>query len=194
MAGTTNTDALGYLDAMRTLLDNIDAIAIDALSDLLFHTWRDDRTVLVFGNGGSAVTASHWVTDLVKTAAVEGQRRLRAMCLVDNVGLTTAIANDIEYLESFRYVLESYARPADVAVAISASGNSPNVVAACEWAKSHSVKVVTLTGFAGGKIAGLADLHIHVPSDNYGLIEDLHMAVGHMVAQSLQSRVMKEVV
>ena len=117
-----------------------------------------------------------------------GKRRLRASNLGDNVGLATAIANDINYEAVFSYVLETHARPGDVAVAISASGNSPNVVKACEWARANGMKVAALTGFTGGRIAPLADVHVHIPSDNYGLVEDLQLAVGHMAAQSLQRR------
>ncbi|MFQ5462944.1 MAG: SIS domain-containing protein [Phycisphaerae bacterium] len=194
MDDTTYTDAQAYLDGLRSLLSRIDASSINALTDLLLRTWRDDRVVLVFGNGGSASTAGHWVTDLVKTAGVEGMRSLRAISLADNMGLTTAIANDLDYCDSFRFALEAYARPGDVAVAISASGNSPNIVVACEWAKLHSIHVVALTGFSGGSIAELADLHIHVPSDNYGLVEDTHLSIGHMVTQSLKARVMEKAV
>lgn len=188
MAGRICTSARDYVDLMGALLPKIDCSAIDAFTDLVYGAWRDDRQVFVFGNGGSAATASHYVTDLVKTCAVGGVRRLRAFCLVDNVPLTTALGNDIDYNETFRYPLESYARPGDVAVAISGSGTSPNVVAACEWAKANGVTLVSLTGFGGGTIGEMADVHVNVPSDNYGAIEDLHLSVGHMVIQALHER------
>jgi len=177
---------------MTELMGRIDCRGIDAFAELVVDAWRNDRRVFVFGNGGSASTASHHACDLLKTAAVDGQRRLNAFSLVDNVGIGTAIGNDLDYGDTFAYLLETYAKPGDLAVAISGSGNSPNVLRACAWARENGVKVIALTGFAGGKLKDLADLHINVPSDNYGYIEDLHLAIGHMVAQILKSRVTAE--
>jgi D-sedoheptulose 7-phosphate isomerase len=193
MAGSIVSTARQYIDGMTELLKKIDAAPVDELADCVFQAWRDGRRVFVFGNGGSAYNASHWVTDLVKTAAVDGQRRLAAISLVDNTGLTTAIGNDLSYDETFSYPLESFAQPGDVAIGISCSGNSPNLLRAFQWARDHGLTVVALTGFAGGKAKELADIHVNIPSDNYGLMEDLHMSVGHVVAQSLKSRIQAEV-
>lgn len=187
------SSAASYLKQFQVLLHSIDVPAIDALSDLMYDAWGDDRLVVVFGNGGSASSAGHWATDLVKTAAVDGCRRLRSISLVDNAGLTTAIGNDISYEETFSYALESYARTDDVAVGISASGNSPNMVRAFQHGMDRGLRLVAVTGFAGGSIGKMCDLHINIPSDNYGLIEDMQLAVGHMVAQGLKSRLMQGV-
>lgn len=192
MAGTTCPPAKAYLDGLSDLLRAVDSGVIDALTDLVHRAWREDRRVFVFGNGGSAYTASHQVTDLVKTAAVAGRKRLSALSLVDNVGLTTALGNDISYDETFAYPLATYARPGDLALAITCSGNSPNVLRACAWAREHGVAVVALTGFSGGKVKDLADLHINVPSENYGMIEDVHMTIGHIIAQALKARIAAE--
>jgi len=192
MAGSILDTARAYLGQMGDVLPRVDWAAIEAFARLVFEAWRDGRRVFVFGNGGSASTASHHACDLVKTAAVDGQRRLNAFSLVDNVGLGTALGNDTSYDETFSYPLETYARPGDIAVAISGSGNSANVIRACAWAKENGVTVVGLTGFSGGKLKDLADLHINVPSDNYGIVEDLHLAIGHIVAQILKSRVLAE--
>lgn len=192
MAGTICHNAQQYLTDLGELLGRVDPGPIDALADALFDAWEADRLVLVFGNGGSAYTASHYVTDLVKTAEVEGQRRLRAISLCDNYGLTTALGNDICYDDTFVYPLQSYARAGDLAIAISGSGNSPNVVKACEWAIANDVKLACLTGFSGGKIADMADIHVHIPSDNYGLVEDLHLSVNHMIAQAHKARVAQQ--
>jgi len=193
MAGTICSKSQAYLDGMAELLGRVDAGPIDQLGDWLYDAWKNDQQVFILGNGGSAYTASHFVTDIVKTAWVEGQPRLRAISVVDNYGLTTALGNDIDYDQTFVFPLASYARQGDIAIAISGSGNSPNVVLACEWAKQNGVKLACLTGFTGGKIGDMADLHIHIPSDNYGLIEDLHLSVGHMITQALKSRIMAEV-
>jgi phosphoheptose isomerase len=190
MAGTIVSSAQSYLDEMGELLRTLDPEPMDAFAEAVYQAWRDGRRVFVFGNGGSAYNASHMVTDFVKTAAVDGQKRLAAFSLVDNTGLTTAIGNDISYDETFSYPLESYARPGDIAVAISCSGNSPNVLRACEWARANGLTVVALTGFAGGKVKALADIHVNVPSSNYGIMEDVHMSVGHIVAQSLKSKIL----
>lgn len=189
MAGSMCSSARDYFETMGGLLGAIDYEAVEAVADALFEAWQSNRCVFVFGNGGSALTASHHLLDYVKTAAVDGQPRLHAISLVDNMGLITALSNDISYDETFRYPLESFARPGDMAVAISCSGNSPNVVSACQWAKQNGLTVVALTGFAGGAIGPIADIHINVPSDNYGIIEDLHLSIGHVVSQGLHARV-----
>lgn len=189
MGGMVVRSAGEYLKGLAELCARVDAGALERFADLLFEAWKADRTVLIFGNGGSAYTASHYVTDFVKTAQVEGQRRLRAISLVDNYGMTTAIGNDIDYAHTMSHPVESYGRAGDLAVAISCSGNSPNVVRACEAAKRAGMKVVALTGFSGGKIGAMADLHIHVASENYGLIEDLHLSCGHVAAQLLLHKV-----
>lgn len=190
MHAKTCSTSKDYLESFRQALEQIDALALDAYAARIYQAWRDDRQVLVFGNGGSATTASHAVADLVKTASVPDRRRLRALCLSDNSAMLTAIGNDLRYEDIFVYPLQTYARRGDLAVAISASGNSPNVVRACEWARSNDLGVVALTGFDGGKIARLCDVHVHVPSANYGIVEDLHLVVGHAVTQSFFARVM----
>jgi D-sedoheptulose 7-phosphate isomerase len=192
MAGTITADARGYLDEMAETLGRVDARAIDAFADCVYAAWRDGRRVFACGNGGSAYNASHLVTDLVKTASVEGRKRLAAFSLVDNTGLLTALGNDVSYDETFTYPLEACARPGDVLVAISCSGNSPNILGACRRARELSLTVVALTGFAGGKVKELADIHINIPSTNYGIMEDLHMSVGHVAAQALRARVAAE--
>lgn len=189
MAGVTVKSASAYVDGMRELLARIDANVIDQYAKQLFEAWKENRSVWVFGNGGSASCASHHVADYVKTAQVDGQRRLRAFSLCDNKEMMTAIGNDLSYDDIFIHPLESYASAGDVAVAISCSGNSPNVVRALEWAKANGLCTVAITGFGGGKIGAMADLHINIPSENYGLIEDLQLSVGHIVAQVLQSKV-----
>ena len=194
MTDHMHDNALSYVGSLKVVLDKVNWAKVDRLADLLFDLWQDDRQVIVFGNGGSACTASHYVTDVVKTAAVAGERPLRALSLVDNTGLMTAVGNDIGYDQTFAYSINAFARPGDAAIAISGSGNSPNVVGACHAAKDCGVTLVCLTGFDGGQIAHLANLHINVPSDNYGVIEDIHLSIGHMVTQALKAKVTAEAV
>ncbi len=189
MEYSNHNSALSYVDELTKVLEKVDKKGIDEFSEVLFNAWSLDAHVFVYGNGGSASTASHHVCDYIKTAAVGKRRRLKAVSLVDNVGLTTAIGNDLDYDKIFSYALESYAREGDVAVAISCSGNSANVVNACVWAKENGLKVVALTGFTGGALKEIADLNIHVPCDNYGIIEDIHLSVGHIVSQTLKTAI-----
>src|SRR4051794_30209873 len=130
MPGTIHNNVQAYFTSLTQLIAKVDPEPINALADLLFITWRDRRRVFIFGNGGSASTASHMVCDLVKTASVKGQHRLDASALSDNIPLLTALGNDKSYDDIFSFPLESYAKPGDVAIAISCSGNSPNVVKA----------------------------------------------------------------
>lgn len=187
-AKTICSSAASYLAELRRLLDQIDHRPIDRLGELLFGAWQRDRQVLVIGNGGSASTASHYVTDLVKTASVPGLRRLRTLSLSDNPGLTTAIGNDIAFEDTFLFPLEAYARSGDLVIAISGSGRSANVVRALQWAREHGLTTVAVTGFDGGTIGSMVDLHVNIPTTNFGLLEDLHLSIGHMVSQSVHTR------
>lgn len=189
---TTCTAARDYLNLVKSLADAVDADSIDKLTNVLFEAWKEDRQVFVFGNGGSAAAASHYVTDFIKTSSVPGKRLLRTFCLSDNIPMLTAIGNDIGYDQIFEYPLSAYAKPKDVALAISGSGTSKNVVKACQWAKEHDLVLVSLTGFDGGIIGPMADLNINIPSNNYGAIEDYSMLICHIVAQSLQALVARE--
>jgi D-sedoheptulose 7-phosphate isomerase len=191
MPESTCRSAASYVEDFSQVLAQIDVAGIESFSEVLFEAWLERRQVFFFGNGGSASTASHHVLDLVKTASVHGQHHLRAMGMNDNIGIVTAVSNDIDYVESFSMPLAAYSQPGDVAVAISCSGNSPNIVHACNVARSRQLTIVGLTGFDGGKVRGLADLHINIPSDNYGIIEDLHLSIGHMVAQILRNRILQ---
>ncbi len=177
--------AKDYFDTMSRVLGAIDYGVIDALVDMLLKAQHDNRQIFVFGNGGSACTSGHFGLEFVMTGEAEGPKALRVHSLSDNIGLLTALSNDISFDDIFRYQLAAYAVPGDVAIAISGSGNSPNILRACEWAKANGVTVVALTGFDGGKVKDLADVQVHIPSNNYGIIEDLHMSIGHIIGQRL---------
>ena len=194
MAGSICESTRAYLEERRDLLMKIGEAAIGRYVDVLFEAWCDGRRVFVFGNGGSAYTASHHVCDYVKTVTADLKRPLQAFSLVDNVGIGTAVANDISYEDVFSFPLSAYAEAGDVAVAISCSGNSPNVLRACKWGKANGLTIVALTGFSGGKVKQLADVHVNIPHDNYGIVEDLHLSIGHIVSQTLRSRILAEAV
>ena len=177
--------AQDYFETMSRVINAIDYKIIDQLVDKLVETQRDKRQVFVFGNGGSASTSGHFGLEFTMTGETGGPKALKIHSLVDNIGLLTAISNDLSYEDIFRYQLVAYANQGDVAIAITGSGNSPNILRACEWAKENELTIVALTGFDGGQIKELADIHINVPNNNFGIIEDLHMSIGHIIGQRL---------
>jgi D-sedoheptulose 7-phosphate isomerase len=140
-----------------------------------------DRTIFVCGNGGSAATASHFACDMVKGASFQKNKRFRILALTDSMATITAYSNDVCYDCVFTEQLRNFARPGDVVMAISGSGNSPNVVSAVEYANSIGCRTIGLTGRDGGKLGALAGLRIHVDDSHMGRIEDGHMTVCHMI-------------
>ena len=155
-------------------LEQVAGIIADLRSALLA-----DRQVFVFGNGGSAANASHFATDLGKGASDKLGRRFRVLSLNDNVPWLTAIANDYEYADVFVRQLENFARPGDLILSVSVSGNSPNCVRAFEWAKQHGLKSIAIVGAKRGKMAELADTAIIVGDTHYGRVEDVQMNILH---------------
>lgn len=140
------------------------------------------RQIFVCGNGGSASTASHFVCDMVKGASFERTPRFRIMALTDSLPTITAYANDVSYEAVFVEPLRNFARPGDLVMAISGSGNSPNVIRAVEYANAIGCKTLALTGRDGGKLGPLAQLNIQVAHPHMGRIEDVHLIVCHMIA------------
>ncbi len=178
--------ARGYLDYLAEISAQLDADAIAAfIAELLAARDRGSR-IFFLGNGGSAATASHFVNDLV-IGTKEWARPFRAVSLNDNVPVVTAIANDDGYELIFIQQLRAQLDPGDLVVAISVSGNSPNVVAAVEYALEHEARVVALTGFDGGRLRELAHLEVHVPTQRgeYGPAEDAHMIFDHLIGSYL---------
>jgi D-sedoheptulose 7-phosphate isomerase len=156
------------------------------VADTLLDCHRRGRTIFALGNGGSAATASHFACDLAKGTRAEGQPAFRVMPLTDNVPLITAWANDASYEGVFAEQLAALVRPGDVVVAISASGNSPNVLAAARVARAAGALVVALSGRCGGALRALADLTVCVPSDTIEQVEDVHIAVAHGLCVALR--------
>jgi D-sedoheptulose 7-phosphate isomerase len=184
------TDAGEFADAYFTTLHQATASVgrdrIHAAAQLLEEAHRRRASVFAFGNGGSAAIANHLVCDHCKGVATDTALRPIVVSLSSNVEIITAIANDIDFAEIFAYQLRAQARPGDVAVAVSASGESENVVRAVEWARANGVKIIAMTGFTGGRAARAADVSLHVAADNYGLVEDTHQALMHILAQWLR--------
>lgn len=188
----TVSDSESYLRRIPAILGKLPYGAIDEAAEALFETYRDDRTLFVFGNGGSAALASHTACDFGKGTCVNGNRRFRVVSFTDNVPLLTAWANDQCYEDVFAEQLRSFVRAGDAVLAISGSGRSPNVLRGLQAARDANARTIGLTGFDGGKMKMLCDVCIVVPCDNMQLIEDLHVAVAHSIFSVLRSRISEE--
>jgi D-sedoheptulose 7-phosphate isomerase len=169
---------------VRTALAPISARLVSRIVGLILEAHRDRRHVYVLGNGGSAATASHFACDLSKATVVGGRPRLRVTALGDNVALLTAWANDSGFERVFAEPLLNQLDPGDVVIAISASGNSPNVVEAVRIANEIGATTVGLLGFTGGKLLEMVALPLRVQSHDYGVVEDCHMVLGHAITAS----------
>ena len=179
-----------YLTYFNQSLSSLDSEEVSRFLDLLVDAYENDRTVFVIGNGGSAANASHFANDLAKGTlrSMDQPKRLRAMSLTDNVALMTAYGNDEGYASIFEQQLRTYARPGDIVIAISGSGNSPNVINAIEWANANGLHTVGVTGFAGGKLKQMAASTVHVPLNDMCTSESVHSVIFHYVAIELQKR------
>lgn len=171
----------GYIAAQKTALDSIPHDAVERLILLLQKALREDRQIFVFGNGGSAANASHFVTDLGKGASDKVGQRFRCLSLNDNVSWMTALGNDYRYEDVFVRQLENFGRPGDVVLVMSVSGNSPNVVRAIEWSVKKGLSTIALVGGKRGRLAELAEHVIVIDSEHYGRVEDAHMGICHML-------------
>lgn len=170
-----------YKTRLLNALDTLDLTSVEQAIQWFREARDQDRQVFVAGNGGSAATASHFVCDMIKGASYQRDRRFRILALNDNTSTITAYANDVGYDSVFAEQLRNFARPGDLYLAISGSGNSPNVVRAMEYANQAGCRTIALTGRDGGKLGSLAQLHIHVAEPHMGRIEDAHHIVCHMI-------------
>jgi len=174
-----------YLRAQKAAHDSIPVEGVAEIVGKLRRAFLEDRQIFVFGNGGSAASASHFATDLGKGASdklkVNSKNRFRVLCLNDNVSWMTALANDYSYEDVFVGQLQNYARPGDLVIGISVSGNSPNCVKAFDWAKNNSVHTVALVGAKRGRMAEIAEQSIVIADTHYGRVEDVQMAICHLL-------------
>jgi D-sedoheptulose 7-phosphate isomerase len=172
-----------YVGALTRMLRDVDRAALSRLVEEVQATqWRGGTTFVV-GNGGSAATASHWAHDLGRSAAIAGEEPLRAQALTDNAAQITAVANDHGYEHVFALRLAQIARPGDLLVAISASGNSPNLLRAAEYAGENGLVTAALVGFDGGALKDLVDVCVWVRTEpgEYGLVESVHSVLCDVV-------------
>lgn len=158
------------------------------MTEAIWENYEQNRALYVFGNGGSAALASHFACDIGKGTVSAGRKRLRTVALTDNVPLITALANDVAYKDIFSEQLAGLSEKGDTVLAISGSGNSPNVVQGLEEARKLGLHTLVLTGFAGGRVKSLADLCLIVPSDNMQHIEDAHLCATHAIFRAIRHR------
>jgi D-sedoheptulose 7-phosphate isomerase len=175
-----------YATEVALTLDLLPWETIHEMVQVLHRARLEGRQIFVMGNGGSASTATHMACDLSKNTAVAGAPRFRIMALTDNMALFSALANDLAYEDVFAEQLANFLQPGDVVVAISTSGNSPNVLKAVELARTSGAFTIGWTGYNGGKLARLVDMSIVVPNECVEQIEDIHMMLEHMATKALR--------
>ena len=172
-----------YFEKLKDTMDLIDKNSISETIDILRECYEKGSDIFICGNGGSGSTASHIVCDFNKGISMYHEKKFRMISLNDNMATITAIANDCSYDDIFLMQVEGKLRPGDVLMAISGSGNSKNVIRIAEYFRKEGNRVISLTGYDGGKLKGLADIKIHVPINDMQKAEDAHMIILHMIAQ-----------
>ena len=171
-----------YLSKQKGALDSIPLDHLSRIVEVFSDALANDKQIFVFGNGGSAANASHFVTDLGKGSSDKTGKRFRCLSLNDNSPWLTAIGNDYAFEDIFSRQLMNFASDGDIIFVMSVSGNSPNLVKAALWAKDNNVRVVALVGERKGKLAEIADMAVVVNDGHYGRVEDAHMGICHMIA------------
>lgn len=179
--------AQGYIDNLCRVLREVPLGDLGRALQTLERAFVEQRQVFLAGNGGSAATASHMANDLMKGVAKGRGRGFRAIALSDNVPLITAIANDEDYSEVFAGQLAVLGKPGDVLIVFSGSGNSGNIVRAVEVAQQRQITTIAFLGMGGGQVVRLVDVAVVVPSNEYGPVEDVHMAFDHLITAYLCS-------
>lgn len=179
---------MNYHDSIRKYIqDEIDTLGrldVDAINEVMQQLEQAQlrgSTIYVFGNGGSSATASHYQNDFNKGISEHTEKKFNFLCLNDNIPTLMAVANDIGFEEVFRFQLQGHLKPGDLVVAISGSGNSKNVLNAVEYAKTQGNTIIGVTGYDGGKLAKLADYHLHAPVMSMQITEDIHMVFDHLM-------------
>jgi len=170
-----------YIEGLKKCIDELSTRDIEEAAGIIFAAFRKGKRVFVMGNGGSATTAMHFARDLQIGTAAAGKPRLRVTCLADNVASITSVANDLSYECIFEEQLIGQLEAGDVVIGISASGNSPNVLRAMEYARQKGALTIGFIGFGGGKLKNLCNKSIILSSKDYGQVEDIHMVLSHII-------------
>lgn len=181
-----------YLDELKETMDKISYDKIGKVINVLSDAHQKNKQIFIMGNGGSASLASHFSTDLGKGTLGKfdsNKKRFRVISLTDNVSTITAYANDLGYEDIFSQQLRNLISPKDVAIAISASGNSPNILRGVEEASRLEAVTIGFVGFDGGKLKNIVDYYLHVPLNNYGIVEDIHTSLVHIICSYLKEKI-----
>lgn len=188
-----NIKAEEYLNQLKKILESLNLEDLNNIIDSLLKAYRENKQVFVMGNGGSAVLASHFACDLSKGTLNDvyddEEKRFRVISLTDNIALMTAYSNDLDYEHVFSQQLKNLVNTGDIVMGISASGNSKNVVNAINLAKKNKATTIALLGFDGGKLRDLVDFKIWVNNNNYGMVEDVHSALQHMICSIIREKI-----
>lgn len=181
---------LEYRTLLTETLNRLNMSRVQALADAFSAAYEGGHTIFTMGNGGSAASASHAAGDFLKGASFGLNKRFKMICLNDNLPSLMAIANDIGWEAIFEEPLKNYLQPGDLVIGLSGSGNSENVLRAIQWAKANGATTAGLTGFSGGKLAQMVDIHVHSDANDMEVAEDVHMAVFNMVKKSMMAKFM----
>ena len=184
--------AAAYFDQYAEASASVDTDNLTRAIALLAETYESGGTLFVCGNGGSAAISNHLACDHGKLLATDTDLLPRVQSLATNIEVITAIANDISYDEVFIHQLRLSAVKGDLVMTVSSSGDSENVVRAASWARENGIEVISLTGFTGGRTAKVASVNLHVAGDNYGIIEDVHQSLMHLMGQYMRQQRMSE--
>ncbi len=172
---------LEYLESVGDIINKLDIKNISKMIEAIKLAYKDDKRIFVFGNGGSAATANHFACDFGKNAIEDDNNRIKVISLSNSITSITACGNDIGFDTVFEEQLKNLMHDGDLILSISASGNSPNIIRAVEYAKKRNATVVGITGFNGGKLKELSDINVNVASDSYEKIEDIHLIITHII-------------
>lgn len=185
---------LKYLSELQVIIQELPRDSIQRVIDTLAEGRMNGKQTFIMGNGGSASTASHFVCDLVKNTRIDGINSFRVIGLSDNMPLITAYANDEGYENVFVQQLANFVQPDDIVIGISTSGKSPNVIRAIEHANEVGAITIGFTGFDGGLLGTMVDIHVHVPSDCIEQVEDIHLVLEHLICKTLREETQNWVV
>lgn len=174
-----------YIEKEKKILDKLNINEINDFINAIVNAYEQEADIYIFGNGGSAATASHYTNDFNKGISEYTNRKFRFVCLNDNISTIMAIANDISYEEVFRFQLEGRLKANDIVIGISGSGNSKNVINAIEYANINNVKTIGVTGYSGGALKNIVDISMNVPVHDMQITEDIHMILDHLMMSVL---------
>ena len=181
-----------YFARLERAAASIEAPALERAAEILSAAFSRGSTLYTCGNGGSSAISDHFVCDHSKLLATDTDLAPRVVSLSSNMPMITAIANDLCYDDVFVYQLRMLAKAEDVLITVSSSGDSENVVRAHSWALENGLETIAMTGFSGGRSAALASVNLHVGADNYGVIEDTHQSLMHILGQFIRQSRMDE--